>query len=60
MAERLGIFKMMGPKNTTNKDTLRSERRSVLKKDFTEPTLLAMPDKTHLPRSAILGKPSEQ
>ena len=40
---------MMGPKNTTNKDTLRSERRSVLKKDLTEPTVLAMPDKTHLP-----------
>jgi hypothetical protein len=40
---------MMGPKNTTNKDTLWSERRSVLKKDLTEPMLLAMPDKTHVP-----------
>jgi hypothetical protein len=33
-----------GPKNTTNQDTLPSERRSVLKKDLTEPTLLEMPD----------------
>ena len=31
-----------GPKNKTNEDTLRSERRSVLKKRLTEPTLLEM------------------
>jgi hypothetical protein len=31
-----------GPKNTTNKDALRSERRSALKKRLTEPTLLEM------------------
>jgi hypothetical protein len=31
-----------GPKNTTNEDTLPSERRSALKKRLTEPTLLEM------------------
>jgi hypothetical protein len=31
-----------GPKNTTNKDALRSARRSALKKRLTEPTLLEM------------------
>jgi len=31
-----------GPKNKTNEDTLRSERRSALKKSLTEPTLLEM------------------
>ena len=31
-----------GPKNMTNEDTLRSERRSTLKKRLTEPTLLEM------------------
>src|ERR1700693_2530763 len=31
-----------GPKNTTNEDTLQSERRSALKKTLTEPTLLEM------------------
>ena len=31
-----------GPKNKTNEDTLRSERRSALKKRLTEPTLLEM------------------
>jgi len=31
-----------GPKNTMNEDTLRSERRSALKKRLTEPTLLEM------------------
>ena len=33
-----------GPKRTTNGDTLRSERRSTLKKRLTEPTLLEMSD----------------
>ena len=31
-----------GPKNKANEDTLRSERRSALKKRLTEPTLLEM------------------
>ena len=31
-----------GPRNTTNQDTLRSERRSTLKKYLTGPTLLEM------------------
>ena len=31
-----------GPQNTTNEDTLRSERRSALKKRLTQPTLLEM------------------
>ena len=31
-----------GPKNTTNKDTLRSERRSALINSLTESTLLEM------------------
>jgi hypothetical protein len=31
-------------KNATQQDTLRSERRSLLKKDLTEPTLLEMSD----------------
>jgi hypothetical protein len=31
-----------GPKNKTNEDTLRSERRSALNKRLTEPTLLEM------------------
>src|ERR1019366_3209194 len=31
-----------GPKNMTNEDTFRSERRSTLKKRLTEPTLLEM------------------
>jgi hypothetical protein len=31
-----------GPKNTTNEDAFQSERRSALKKQLTEPTLLEM------------------
>ena len=31
-----------GPQNTTNVDTVRSERRSALKKRLTQPTLLEM------------------
>jgi hypothetical protein len=31
-----------GPKNTTSKDALRSERQSALKKELTEPALLEM------------------
>ena len=31
-----------GPKNTIKEDTLRSERRTTLKKDLPEPTLLEM------------------
>jgi hypothetical protein len=34
-----------GPKNKTNEDTLRSERRSALKKRLTQPTLLEMSGK---------------
>ncbi len=34
-----------GPKNTTNKDTLRSERRSALINSLTESTLLEMSGK---------------
>jgi hypothetical protein len=30
------------PKNTTSRDTLRSERKSALKKDLTEPMLSEM------------------
>jgi hypothetical protein len=34
-----------GPKNTIKEDTLRSERRTTLKKDLPEPTLLEMSGK---------------
>ena len=37
-----------GPKNTTNEDTLRGERRSALIKSLTEPTLLEMSGKVNL------------
>ena len=33
---------MLGPKNTMNEDTLRSERRSARKKRLTESALLEM------------------
>jgi hypothetical protein len=33
---------MLGPKNTTKEDTLRSERRSARKKRLTESALLEM------------------
>jgi hypothetical protein len=33
---------MLGPKNTTNEDAHRSERRSALINSLTEPTLLEM------------------
>jgi hypothetical protein len=37
---RRAVIIVTGPKNTTKEDTLRSERRSALKKSLTEPTLL--------------------
>src|ERR1019366_1170352 len=46
-----------GPKNMTNEDTFRSERRSTLKKQLTEPTLLEMSGyPTQYKRVPLLGQ----